>query len=57
MVDGARPSRDAIDRTESPAATEREISSRSASVNANRERCRCTGWIPPVSAKILCIEE
>ncbi len=53
MVDGACPSRDAIERIEGPATTEREISSRSASVNASLERCRCAGWERFTSAPAL----
>lgn len=52
MVDGARPREAAIDRIEWPATSEREISSLSANVNANRERYRWAGLIPPLSAKI-----
>jgi hypothetical protein len=37
-VDGARPSRRAIARNESPAAIPREISSRSAGVTCSRDR-------------------
>lgn len=35
----------------------REISPCSARRSANRERCRCVGCMPPVSARIRCIEE
>ena len=38
IVDGARPSRAAIDRIDSPPASPREISSRSHSDNRNGER-------------------
>jgi hypothetical protein len=37
-----------IERIDWPSATEREISSRSASVNAIAERLRCGGRMPPV---------
>src|SRR5579863_5863196 len=40
------------DRIAWPAPTAREISSRSASVKASLERCRCAGCIPPVLARI-----
>ncbi|MGF6963097.1 hypothetical protein OKW43_000102 [Paraburkholderia sp. WC7.3g] len=53
-VEGARASCFAIDWIESSA---RDISSRSASVNANLERRRCGGRIPPVSARIPCADE
>jgi hypothetical protein len=42
---------DAIDWIESPTTSARDISSRSASVSDNLERCRCGGRIPPVSAR------
>jgi hypothetical protein len=42
-VDGARPSRRAITRNESPAAIPREISSRSAGVTCSRDRFASTG--------------
>ena len=57
MVEGARPSCTAIERMELPATTAREISSRSARVSANRERLRGAGRIPPVAARIGCIDE
>jgi hypothetical protein len=47
----------AIDWIESSATSARDISSRSASVNANLDRCLCGGWIPPVSARIPCTDE
>jgi hypothetical protein len=56
MVEGDRPSRLAIERIESPATRHRDISSRSASVNANLERRRGGGCIPPVCARIPCID-
>lgn len=40
-------------RIEKPAAMARETSSRSASVNANGERRRCGGRMPPVWDRIL----
>lgn len=43
MVEGARESHLAIDWIESLATSARDISSRSASVNANPERCLCGG--------------
>jgi hypothetical protein len=57
MVEGARPSRLTTERIECPAISERDISSRSATVNASLERRRGAGCIPPVSARILCIDE
>lgn len=53
MVDGARPSRAAVERIDSPATIAREISSRSAKVNAVVARRRPAGRNPPVSAKNL----
>jgi hypothetical protein len=50
MVDAARLSEAAIDRIEHPSTTPREISSRSLSVNAEWERCRSRGRIPPDAA-------
>jgi hypothetical protein len=55
-VDGDRPSAEAIDRSEHPATTPREISSRSASVKASRERLRAGGRIPPVRARMFLID-
>jgi hypothetical protein len=57
IVEGARQSSAAIDRIELPATTPREISSRSIKVNADLERCRSVGLIPPVSARMRCIDE
>jgi hypothetical protein len=57
MVDGARPRDAAIDRIDWPATTARDISSRSASVNASLDRHRCAGRIPPDAAKIGSIDE
>lgn len=57
MVEAARPSSVAMERTELPATTAREISSRSANVSANLDLRRVTGLIPPVSAKMRCIDE
>jgi hypothetical protein len=57
IVDGVRPSDAAIDRIERPATTPREISSRSVNVNADLERCRSAGRIPPDSATIRWIDE
>jgi hypothetical protein len=57
MVEGARPSNAAIQRSDWPVATPREISSRSAKVSARRERRRCGGRMPPLGAKTRCIEE
>ena len=57
MVDGARSSRSAMLRIESPATTALEISSRSASLSARLERRRSGGRMPPVSARIRCTDE
>jgi hypothetical protein len=57
MLDGARPSRVAIERIEYRATTAHDISSRSAKLSANLERQRCAGRIPPVSARMRCIDE
>jgi hypothetical protein len=46
-VEAARARRRAISRIEEPEAIPREISSRSASVSANRERRRGAGEMPP----------
>jgi hypothetical protein len=46
-VEGAWPSSRAIDLIERAAAIPREISSRSLSVNASRERCGIAGRMPP----------
>jgi hypothetical protein len=56
-VDGARPSDTAMDRIEVPVTTAREISSRSASVSTDFERCRLAGRMPPVSARMRWIDE
>ena len=55
-VEGARPSRPAILRSDSPAASPREISSRSDSDNLMAARVRSRGRIPPVSPTYLRIE-
>jgi len=47
MVEGARPSWVAIERKLHPAAKLRDISSRSATVNASGRRQRSRGVIPP----------
>src|SRR5687768_9789372 len=47
MVEGARPSRRAIARSDSPAASPREISSRSPKLKTRGERVRGGGAIPP----------
>ena len=49
-VEGERPSSLAIDRADRCAVTPLEITSRSASVNANLERRRSAGRIPPCGA-------
>jgi len=56
-VDAARPRTLAIDRIDSPATIEREISSRSARLSALAARRRSGGRIPPVVLKILWTEE
>ena len=48
IVEAARPRRRAIMRTERPATSPRDISSRSTKLNANRERLRTGGVKPPV---------
>jgi hypothetical protein len=50
VVAGARLSDVAIDRIERPATAPREISSRSVKVNANVDRWRAVGRIPPTQA-------
>jgi hypothetical protein len=55
-VDGARPSRAAIDRIDSPATTARDISSLSTKVNTVAERHRSGGLMPPVFTKMFWIE-
>ncbi len=52
-VDAARPRRPAIDRNHSPAATPREISSRSVNAKHRLERRRGTGRTPPESSIIV----
>jgi hypothetical protein len=47
-VEGAFPSRTAIDRIELPAQSRREISSRSWAVNTRSLRLRATGAMPPL---------
>src|SRR4029077_14620382 len=46
-VEAARSRRRAISRIDEPEAIPREMSSRSASVSANRERRRAAGGMPP----------
>jgi hypothetical protein len=46
-VDATRSRRLAISRIDEPGAIPREISSRSARVNASRERRRAIGGMPP----------
>ncbi len=46
-VDGARPNRRARTRSDSPAATPREISSRSTRDKCRTDRCRTAGRTPP----------
>jgi hypothetical protein len=53
IVDGARSRFLAMVRIESPATIEREISSRSASVNVVLDRMRGGGRIPPLSQNAL----
>ena len=48
MVEGARPSDLAMARSDWPATTPLEISSRSAGVNASLERRLSGGRMPPV---------
>ena len=48
IVDGERPNRAAIECTDRFRASPREISSRSVSANARRDRLRCRGRIPPL---------
>ena len=50
IVDTARPSRLAMVRSESPAATPREISSRSVNDKSRSERRRRAGRTPPTSS-------
>ena len=50
LVDTARPSRLAMVRSESPAATPREISSRSVNDKSRSERRRRAGRTPPTSS-------
>src|SRR5215203_2034003 len=51
-VEAQRPSRAAIVRRDSPAASPREISSRSDGVSAHPRRRRSGGEIPPVTSSI-----
>jgi hypothetical protein len=46
----------AMARIDWPATIARDISSRSAKLNAKRDRRRSRGWIPPVFLKIPWIE-
>ena len=57
IVDGARPSEAAIARIDLPTTSPREISSRSIKVNADLDRCRSVGRIPPDPARRSCIDE
>jgi hypothetical protein len=56
-VDAARASILAIARTDWPSTMPRDISSRSAIVNAKRERCRASGMIPPLGLKCPKMQE
>jgi hypothetical protein len=56
-VDGERPNARAIERTGRPATRPREISSRSASVSANRDRRRDGGLIPPLTERWLKMQD
>ena len=56
MDEGARFREAAIERMEQPVAMPRDISSRSARVNADLERLRSGGRIPPVSARMPSID-
>jgi hypothetical protein len=47
-VEGARPSDAAIERSELPATTPRDISSRSANVNDSLDRFLGDGGSPPI---------
>jgi hypothetical protein len=51
-VEADRPSRAAIARRDSPVASPREISSRSAGVSTHLRLCRSGGEIPPVASSI-----
>src|SRR5215218_6335162 len=55
-VEAQRPSRAAIVRRDSPAASPREISSRSAGVSAHLRLCRSGGEKPPVASSIPWME-
>src|SRR5215475_5490990 len=55
-VEAARSRRLAISRIDEPEAIPREISSRSASVSASRERRRATGGMPPRGSNTARIE-
>jgi hypothetical protein len=57
IVDGARPSVVAIERSDWPATRPRDISSRSAIVGASLERIRRGGRMPPVCDRMFCIDE
>lgn len=57
IVEAAHPSSAAMEQIELPVTTEREISSRSANVSAILDLRRTAGLIPPVSAKMRCIDE
>ena len=56
-VDAARPSDAAIERSDWPATTPREISSRSDRLNDRLERLRFAGRMPPVCDRMFCIDE
>src|SRR5215217_9784873 len=55
-VEAQRPSRAAIVRRDSPAASPREISSRSEGVSAHLCLCRSGGEMPPVASSIPWME-
>src|SRR5215218_7672537 len=55
-VEADRPSRAAIARRDSPVASPREISSRSAGVSAHLRLCRSGGEKPPVASSIPWME-
>ncbi len=57
IVDAARPNRPAITRNDSPAATPREISSRSTSDSCRSDRVRGAGRTPPTSSNNLRIDD
>jgi hypothetical protein len=56
LPDGARWIEDAISRSDWPSARPREISSRSHSLRAQRERRRGGGSMPPLTERTLWIE-